>query len=856
MKALGTTPIPTLHGGKPADLLQMPDPPCGLFVIAENLVELCDAIVELHPEMQATSEPVRQWAAEIVALPDDYPLWSVKCLDKPRIMKDKTGQQVVSPPLHGLYESHPLWCMLWFRSGTVANSQRAATYQQLQAQCLVAWWQLGCAPQGLATLRRVYATSLLLRKLHQPDHGHALDRFTGQTASVQILHARLQQLHETGEPSLQHGYGAFADVISAAFDLPGGSVFRTVNRSGGHGRTGGDRLNPNRLFSNHAAFWRYVIDGEAILEDDWPRMGVEAQVPSTDLEGALTDDGLEPSEFAAPEIAWIDTTDLYDPNAELGELPPIAALFAAARARARHQLMAVQSLRTRSSRIRIPQLVRILKVLDSCYIDSQRRLATARTQAEKNNASLLSETLLLTAISIVTGTPFEHVRKLPRFTSIETLPADYRLSFVPSRGVWLRPYRPPPRNPLTDRYHGQSIETVPRIVLSDIWGVGAMLPDADDTTWFNHRLKTYEKFFHEAIKPLLARAGVEPHWRQTAAMGKLIPSWFRGLEEGNHLAVALIFDLDDRLANTQRYYTVYDRERLNARYTGTMEALWEALLGNGFTPNDAGLFRLRTRRALPSRLVGDDWTPSTASVKTLVTTLRQSLAEMPVDRHNWITRHNQFTAWTALMLAVFTGFRSVRTPIPNLQLVDRNTGFMSLQEKDRSDGSHARIVWVPETVRTQITEYCKHLSDLRKHLGDAWPGTLTVPATKFRDRSRFDTASFELALDRTLFFIDGEPIGQWSPVEFTGHRFKQQLDAIASDCWPVANAGRHLLRSWLTNKGCADTVINAHLGHWSYGEEPWGPFSTFSPHQYRQEIQGHLKSLWNALDFTVVSHHK
>jgi hypothetical protein len=59
------------------------------------------------------------------------------------------------------------------------------------------------------------------------------------------------------------------------------------------------------------------------------------------------------------------------------------------------------------------------------------------------------------------------------------------------------------------------------------------------------------------------------------------------------------------------------------------------------------------------------------------------------------------------------------------------------------------------------------------------------------------------------------------------------------------NSSRHYLRSCLLERQCPLEVINAFMGHFERGEEPWGVFSGFSPLAYRDALMDKLVPLLN-----------
>ncbi len=128
---------------------------------------------------------------------------------------------------------------------------------------------------------------------------------------------------------------------------------------------------------------------------------------------------------------------------------------------------------------------------------------------------------------------------------------------------------------------------------------------------------------------------------------------------------------------------------------------------------------------------------------------------------------------------------------------------------------------------------------------------LEVKATKNRDRSQKGEGRYKLSLLQTLFFLREEE-GGMEAEEFTGHRLHQYLEQLAPGLWPIPNAGRHFLRTYLTQAGCPETVINTVMGHWGVGESAWAPDSALDPLRYREELAPHLESALDAIGYRVM----
>lgn len=51
------------------------------------------------------------------------------------------------------------------------------------------------------------------------------------------------------------------------------------------------------------------------------------------------------------------------------------------------------------------------------------------------------------------------------------------------------------------------------------------------------------------------------------------------------------------------------------------------------------------------------------------------------------------------------------------------------------------------------------------------------------------------------------------------------------------------MRTELLTRGCATEAVDAYMGHWNMGEEPWATHSSFSFQQYRDEMEKFLVPL-------------
>ena len=148
--------------------------------------------------------------------------------------------------------------------------------------------------------------------------------------------------------------------------------------------------------------------------------------------------------------------------------------------------------------------------------------------------------LLLIAVSIVTGTPYNKLINLGNINSREEIPEKYDLVYSSHYRVWVRPYRMPKRHPLSKAFLAETIDSVPRIILGDYFEIGKRLQALENGQWFKHTADTFQKTYNKIIRPRLESAGIEPTWLRLSRIDNLIPQWMLGMEEGDQLIFRIL----------------------------------------------------------------------------------------------------------------------------------------------------------------------------------------------------------------------------------------------------------------------------------------------------------------------------
>jgi hypothetical protein len=157
--------------------------------------------------------------------------------------------------------------------------------------------------------------------------------------------------------------------------------------------------------------------------------------------------------------------------------------------------------------------------------------------------------------------------------------------------------------------------------------------------------------------------------------------------------------------------------------------------------------------------------------------------------------------------------RGVRTPYLHSSQVDwdmekeEGSGLAVITDKDSGTGYKSRLVWLPPLVLKQMKLYESYLSEMAERAG-------FDPPTRNRP-------CYFLSSNRKVLVV--RP-GTMEPI------LKEYLPF-------EANAGRHFGCTELREHRLDSLFVDALMGHWWRGEEPWGMFSGFSFAKYRDELQ-------------------
>lgn len=291
---------------------------------------------------------------------------------------------------------------------------------------------------------------------------------------------------------------------------------------------------------------------------------------------------------------------------------------------------------------------------------------------------------------------------------------------------------------------------------------------------------------------------------------------------GDVTAAVAVTGQDHPLAHTQLFYSTWnvsEIQKIYSKATGTI--VEQAYLAANLPPPR----RLVDPPMAAESYVGARLCARPDAVRRAVLRLQEDLIAKKAitDRAGSITHHNLYTLYTVLLFGYSTSMRAIRTPYLISDRVDRISGFAFLSDKDDDAEHKARLAWVPPFVIDQMEAYSDHISALAS-----------------------DNPLIPTDYVRACYFLDGEG----APLEVKPLSLSAHMEPYLR---LPPNAHRRFMRKELYNGGCPPEVISAWLGHASLGEEPAGPYSSFSFFEYRAALELYLLPILEELGWKTLT---
>lgn len=289
---------------------------------------------------------------------------------------------------------------------------------------------------------------------------------------------------------------------------------------------------------------------------------------------------------------------------------------------------------------------------------------------------------------------------------------------------------------------------------------------------------------------------------------------------------ALTLNRADYLARTKIHYSTFDSEFLQEKFRESCHQILQKT-GNHSEFSPALSFQRTKHVGTPFRLKA---TIIIDTVHKLQEDIRQQLEKISrneATNDNIILYHNNYSTYTALLLCFATGHRRAKTPYISSKEWDPLTQFGSIRDKDSADYQHSRLVWIPDVCIEQMRCYREHIQNMYQILG------LQVSADQPAPPNHPE-----------FFFIKNKR----AYIDY--NTFAKNLTKLGYDF--ESHPQRHFLKSEMQERGCDPEMLEAYLGHWNTGQEPWVRSSSLHPIDFKKELEKFLPPLLRSLDFKAI----
>jgi hypothetical protein len=241
---------------------------------------------------------------------------------------------------------------------------------------------------------------------------------------------------------------------------------------------------------------------------------------------------------------------------------------------------------------------------------------------------------------------------------------------------------------------------------------------------------------------------------------------------------------------------------------------------------------------------------------TLISVKQRPLATDILSKEDIVRLFNLLSFYTDILIAFSTGMRNVVDPFVPTDEVSLK-GWCYINDKNLFDGYNTRFCYLPEVVRTQLQRYLALRDIFIRRLTDRGrlDGSVKVKGTK-KDIGRIATNNQLL-----LLTFDANQTGKVNYCTLIPYTrtpaFACVTEALVYFKTPIlfnllelkTNMNRHYLRGKLFDLGVSPSYIDAYMGHFNLGSEPWGMRSMFNQNQYQQQLGDAINKIAQLLNF-------
>jgi len=225
------------------------------------------------------------------------------------------------------------------------------------------------------------------------------------------------------------------------------------------------------------------------------------------------------------------------------------------------------------------------------------------------------------------------------------------------------------------------------------------------------------------------------------------------------------------------------------------------------------------------------------TILDFVSSLKNSINTNLKKNNNIVDIHNNYALYTLQMLVFISAHRAVTDPLHSIDIFDRKSNFIFIDDKAISSSHSGRIVLVPDIAFEQLDLYISHITSLSNYFFETNRDLSDKLLLITRPQSKRPLPLF--------FFLNPD----YSVLRITPSILQSAID----NYWPLEkNSHRHILSSWLHNNKCPHEFISSQLGHIEKGCSPYGKYSVLQPSYMKEQLLPFLEAFmkecsWNTI---------
>lgn len=300
------------------------------------------------------------------------------------------------------------------------------------------------------------------------------------------------------------------------------------------------------------------------------------------------------------------------------------------------------------------------------------------------------------------------------------------------------------------------------------------------------------------------------------------------------------------LQNTQKHYASFRQRDAQKIFEQHCESFLQIKISTVVFSN-----RKNQRIGSPYFLNNRNYAKITKWLWSHARHLQSPLRYQSVDLDVLKFQFNCLAFWIDSACSFAGATRNIIDPLVDVNLISED-GLYRINDKNKFDGFNTRVVYIPPKLKKKLYEYNKIRQKILIYLK--------------KQKKKCYQADKKVTDSGGLFFFQTLKNGKLKIVPFTRSRcrdeiYQQARSKTITESLPdhlvaydylralKTNVNRHYLRGRLLELNVPGNIIDALLGHWHAGTQPWGKMSLFDTNTFLETLKTHIPMILKELGF-------